>query len=170
MEPQSLRTHGRGGDLEARRRRQAAQIIQSIMTNAIHADDGSVAWVAPVLTPSGWSVRPLEQDIYNGISGLTLLFGAYLHETAGWARRCLSMNLIRLFAAALHTLHLAEAKRERLSNEGMKGQARSARRISWTWLADLDLSSAGALGVGWRRCLAARQQTGGADSCRSRSG
>src|SRR6185437_11771446 len=77
-----MRTHGRGGDLEARRRRQAAQIIRSIMTNAIHADDGSVAWVAPVLTPSGWSMQPLEQDIYNGISGVALLFGAYLHETA----------------------------------------------------------------------------------------
>jgi len=38
-----LRTHGRGGDLEARRRRQVAQIIQSIITNAIHAGDGSMA-------------------------------------------------------------------------------------------------------------------------------
>ena len=114
-----MRTHGRGGDLEARRRRQAAQIIRSIMTNAIHADDGSVAWVAPVLTPSGWSVQPLEQDIYNGISGLTLLFGAYLHETAA-GRADPIHELDTLFAASLHTLHLAEAKRERVSNEGIK--------------------------------------------------
>ena len=41
-----LRIDGRGGDLEARRRRQAAKIIQSIVTNAIHDDDGSVAWIA----------------------------------------------------------------------------------------------------------------------------
>jgi type 2 lantibiotic biosynthesis protein LanM len=115
----TMRMHGRGGDLEARRRRQAAQIIQSIMTHAIHADDGSVAWIAPVLTPTGWSVQPLEQDIYNGISGLTLLFGAYLHETASGRADPIN-ELDTLFAATLHTLHLAEAKRERLSNEGVK--------------------------------------------------
>jgi type 2 lantibiotic biosynthesis protein LanM len=115
----TMRTHGRGGNLEARRRRQAAQIIRSVMTNAIHADDGSVAWVAPVLTGTGWSMQPLEQDIYNGLSGLALLFGAYLHETA--AGRADPVNeLEELFTATLHTLHLREAKREQLSNEGIK--------------------------------------------------
>jgi lantibiotic modifying enzyme len=114
-----LRTHGRGGDLETRRRRQAAQIMQSIVTNAIHGDDGSVAWVAPVFTITGWSVQPLQQDIYNGTSGITLLLGAYLRETAA-GRADAIPELDRLFAAALHTLHLAEAKRERLGDEGLK--------------------------------------------------
>jgi type 2 lantibiotic biosynthesis protein LanM len=114
-----LRTHGCGGVLEARRRRLVAQIIQSIMTNAIHADDGSVAWIAPVLTATGWSVQPLQQDLYNGISGLTLLLGAYLRETAA-GRADAIHELDRLFAAALHTLHLGEAKRERLGDEGLK--------------------------------------------------
>jgi len=114
-----LRTHGRGGDLEARRRRQAAQIIQSILTNAIYADDGSVAWIAPVFTPTGWSVQPLQQDLYNGISGLTLLLGAYLRETEA-GRADAIHELDRLFAAALHTLHLAEIKRERLGDERLK--------------------------------------------------
>jgi type 2 lantibiotic biosynthesis protein LanM len=114
-----LRTHGRGGDLEARRRRQVAQIMQSIVTNAIHADDGSVAWIAPVLTETGWSVQPLQQDLYNGISGLTCLVGAYLRETAA-GRADVINGLDRLFAAALHTLHLGEVKRERLGDEGIK--------------------------------------------------
>src|SRR5215467_2032642 len=113
-----LQTHGAGGDLEARRRRQSAQIIQSIVTNAIHADDGSVAWIAPVLTTTGWLVQPLQQDLYNGISGLTLLLGAYLRETAA-GRADAIHELDRLFAAALRTLHLAEAKRERLGEEGL---------------------------------------------------
>ncbi len=114
-----LRSHARGGDLEARRRRHAAQIIQSIVTNAIHADDGSVAWIAPVLATTGWSVQPLQHDFYNGISGLTFLLGAYLHETA--AGRADAINEVeRLFAAALHTLHLGETKRERLGTEGLK--------------------------------------------------
>ncbi|HET6975328.1 MAG TPA: type 2 lanthipeptide synthetase LanM family protein [Pyrinomonadaceae bacterium] len=114
-----LHSHGRGGDLEARRRRQAAQIIQSIVTNAIHAGDGSVAWIAPVLTTTGWLVQPLQQDFYNGLSGLTLLLGAYLHETAAGRADAID-ELDGLFAAALHTLHLGEAKRERLNDEGLK--------------------------------------------------
>jgi len=114
-----LRTSGRGGDLEARRRRLVAQIIQSIVTNAIHAGDGSVAWIAPVLTTTGWLVQPLQQDFYNGISGLTLLLGAYLHEQAAGRVDAID-ELDSLFAAALHTLHLDEAKRERLAEEGMK--------------------------------------------------
>jgi type 2 lantibiotic biosynthesis protein LanM len=114
-----LQIHGRGGDLEARRRRQVAQVIQSIVTNAIHADDGSVAWIAPVFTTTGWAVQPLQQDFYNGISGLTFLLGAYLHETAA-GRADAIPELDGLFAAALHTLHLDEAKRERLGDEGVK--------------------------------------------------
>jgi type 2 lantibiotic biosynthesis protein LanM len=114
-----LQTQGRGDDLEARRRRQAARIMQSIATNAIQADDGSVAWIAPVLTAAGWSVQPLQQDLYNGISGLALLLGAYLRETEA-GRADPIEELDRLFAAALHTLHLGEAKRERLGDEGLK--------------------------------------------------
>lgn len=114
-----LPTQTRGGDLDARRRLQAAQIIQSIMTNAIHAGDGSVAWIAPVLTATGWSVQPLQQDFYNGTSGLTFLLGAYLHETAA-GRADPIPDLDRLFAAALHTLHLDQDKRERLDDEGLK--------------------------------------------------
>ncbi len=114
-----LLTAGRGGDLDARRRRLAAQIIQSIVTNAIHAGDGSVAWIAPVLTTTGWSVQPLQQDVYNGISGLTLLLGAYLHEQAAGRADAID-ELDSLFAAALHTLHLGEAKRERLGNDVLK--------------------------------------------------
>jgi type 2 lantibiotic biosynthesis protein LanM len=114
-----MRTHRRGGDLEGRRRRQTAQIVKSIMANAIHADDGSVAWIAPVLTATGWSMQPLGQDLYNGISGLALLFGAYLREVK--AGRADHINkLDRLFAATVHTLHLAEAKRERAAQEGWK--------------------------------------------------
>ena len=142
-----LRTTGRGGDLEARRRQLAAQIIESIVTNAIHAEDGSVAWIAPVLTTTGWLVQPLQQDFYNGISGLTFLLGAYLHEqTAGRADAIEGLD--RLLAAALHTLHLEEAKRDSLSAEGLKirplppGAYLGLGSQIWTYLAlsrwDLD--------------------------------
>src|SRR5262249_10065115 len=114
-----LRTHGRGGDVEARRLRQRAQLVQSIATNAIHADDGSVAWIAPVFTVTGWSVQPLQQDLYNGTSGLTLLLGAYLRETAAGRADAID-ELDRLFAAAPHTLHFAQGQWDGLGHEGLK--------------------------------------------------
>ncbi|MBA3964005.1 MAG: type 2 lantipeptide synthetase LanM [Chthoniobacterales bacterium] len=114
-----LPTRGRGGNLEERRRRQAAQIVQRIVANAICGDDGSVAWIAPVLTATGWSVQPLQQDLYNGISGVALLLGAYLRETAA-GRADPVDGLDKLYAAAVHTLHLAEARRDQILSEGRK--------------------------------------------------
>ena len=35
-----------------------------------------------MLNPAGCSVQPLQQDLYNGISGMALLAGAYLRETS----------------------------------------------------------------------------------------
>lgn len=156
-----LPTQKRGGDLDARRRLQAAQIIQSIMTNAIHADDGSVAWIAPVLTATGWSVQPLQQDFYNGTAGLTFLLGAYLHETA--AGRADPINdLDRLFAAALHTLHLDQDKRERLDDEGLKvrplppGAYIGLGSQIWTYIALAHWQLDGGDGLQRARKLAAR--------------
>ena len=111
--------HGRGGDLEERRRQQAALIVRRILSNGIYGDDGSVAWIAPVLGPTGWSVQPLAQDLYNGISGIALLLGAYLRETTAGRADPID-GLDKLFRAALHTLDLAEAKRQRLRDDGAK--------------------------------------------------
>jgi class II lanthipeptide synthase len=114
-----LPKQGRGGDLETRRRRQAAHIMEGMATNAIYGDDGSVAWLAPVFTATGWSVRPLQVDLYNGISGVALVLGAYLREMAA-GRADPVDGLETLLRASLHTLHLAEAKRESLRSEGLK--------------------------------------------------
>ena len=111
-----LPERGRGGDLEKRRREQAAQIVQRIMANAIYGEDGSVAWIAPALGATGWAVQPLQRDLYNGISGIALLLGAYVRETAaGRANHLDGVDV--LLTAALHTLHLAEAERARQREE-----------------------------------------------------
>jgi type 2 lantibiotic biosynthesis protein LanM len=109
----------RGGDLELRRRKQVAQIVHLILTNAIYGDEGSVAWIAPVLMATGWSVQPLQQDLYNGISGLALLTAAYLRETAA-GRADPIEGVDKLLAAALYTLHLAEEKRKAMLGEGLQ--------------------------------------------------
>jgi len=69
------------GDLDRRRRRQAAAIMIRLRDAAIRGDDGTATWIAPTLTPAGWAVRPLDPDLYAGLSGAALLAGAYLRET-----------------------------------------------------------------------------------------
>ena len=114
-----LPASGRAGDLDARRRQQAAKIVRGIVANAILGDDGSVEWIAPVLNQTGWSVQPLQQDLYNGISGIALLAGAYLRETSA-GRADPIEGLEELFARVLHTLHLFEAKHQKLRKEAFK--------------------------------------------------
>jgi len=100
----------REGLLDMRRREQAARIMHEMVATAIHCDDGSVAWIAPVFHPStGWSVQPLGQDLYSGTSGIALLTAAYLRET--YADRADPVEgLETLLAAALRTLDMAVAK------------------------------------------------------------
>ena len=67
-------------DLDRRRRSHAARIMAQIVANGHAAEDGTVAWIAPTLTPAGWSVSPLGADLYAGLSGLLLLAAAYSSE------------------------------------------------------------------------------------------
>jgi type 2 lantibiotic biosynthesis protein LanM len=129
----------REGDLDARRRQQAAKIVRRMIANAILGDDGSAEWIAPVLDQTGWSVQPLQQDLYNGISGIALLTGAYLCETSA-GRADPIEGLEELFARVLHTLHLFEAKDKKLRQGGLKirppppgGYIGIASKI-WTYL------------------------------------
>jgi type 2 lantibiotic biosynthesis protein LanM len=99
----------RHGNLDARRRAQAAHIVQGLVSNVIRGDDGSVAWVAPVLNVTGWSVQPLAADLYGGLSGTALLAAAYMREMhAGRADPVDGIE--ELTQAIQHTLYLAEIK------------------------------------------------------------
>jgi class II lanthipeptide synthase len=101
----------RHGDLDSRRRRQAAGIVRNLVQSGIKGRDGSVAWIAPVFGQTGWSVQPIEQDLYGGTSGVALLAGAYLTQAKAGRAEPVD-GLEDLFGAALHTLELAEAKLE----------------------------------------------------------
>lgn len=96
-------THVRSGDIDRRRRRQAAGIIARLRDAAIRGDDGTATWIAPTLTPAGWAVRPLDPDLYAGLSGAALLVGAYLRETDA-ARADPVEGLDTLLAALLESL------------------------------------------------------------------
>src|SRR6202521_4147686 len=109
----------REGDLDVRRRRQAAKIVRGLVANAILGNDGSVEWIAPVLNQTGWSVQILQQDVYNGLSGIALLTGAYLRETRA-GRADPIEELEDLFGRTLRTLHLSAAKEKKLRQGGLK--------------------------------------------------
>lgn len=97
----------RVGDLDRRRREQAAAIMARLRDTAIHGDDGTATWMAPTLELTGWAVRPLDPDLYGGLSGIALLTGAYLRETeAGRADRVEGLDA--LFAAILASLDAGE--------------------------------------------------------------
>jgi len=114
---------GRDGDFDSRRRQQAQQIIRSIVASAIRGDDGTVAWIAPVVDETGWSVRPMAQDLYNGMSGTALLMGAYLRETRA-GRVDPVEGVEEVYKAALHTLRLSDEKLRKLREERLKVRPR----------------------------------------------
>lgn len=70
----------RPDDLDLRRRRHAAAIMQSFIDSAVLGVDGTVTWVASTLTPTGWSLQPLPPDLYGGLSGVALVTAAYQRE------------------------------------------------------------------------------------------
>jgi type 2 lantibiotic biosynthesis protein LanM len=144
---------GRPNDLERRRREQAALIVRRIVSSAIQGDDGSVIWIAPVFNETGWTVRPLQQDFYNGTSGIALLTAAYLGETkAGRADQVDGVEDV--YAAALRSLHMFEAKQRELREEKRiklrpptpGGYLGLASQI-WTYLALVELGRDGGDGL-----------------------
>lgn len=107
-------------DLDARRRRHAAAIMKELVAARIEGDgerdDGTVAWIAPVLNPEGWSVQPLEQDLYSGASGLLLLVTGYLREVEA-GRADPVDGVADLLPRLKKTLRCAELQREKQSRE-----------------------------------------------------
>ncbi|MDH5822864.1 type 2 lanthipeptide synthetase LanM family protein [Luteimonas sp. RD2P54] len=156
-----LPAKGSGGDPEARRRRHAARIVSNLVGSAIHGDDGSVTWIAPVLGPAGWAVQPLPPDLYTGLSGVALLAAAYLRETAA-GRADPVAGLDALLSATLHSLGLFQHALERngASADGAKVRPPAPGGFTglgsqiWTWLLLADWGMDGGEGIERAEALA----------------
>jgi type 2 lantibiotic biosynthesis protein LanM len=96
-------------DLDRRRRALAADIVAQVSATAVRGADGTAAWVAPTLNPTGWAVQSLGADLYSGLSGVTVLLAGYLAETAA-GRADAVPGLADLLAAAVRTMRLAEQR------------------------------------------------------------
>lgn len=141
--------------LDARRRRQAAAIMSQLVATAIlapgergHTEDPgpTVAWIAPVLSPTGWAVQPLDPDLYGGLSGIALLVAAYLAEQAA-GRADPVPGLAALLPALVHSLHRAEDQRhaERFRQRGKTRPPAAGAYLGlgsqiWAWLMLAELA------------------------------
>jgi type 2 lantibiotic biosynthesis protein LanM len=133
--PSSVRTD----DLDARRRRIAARIMREAVESAIPGADGTVAWIAPILEPHGWSVQPIGQDLYAGVPGVALLAAAYLREVhAGRADEVAGVDAI--LQRCLRTMQLAEWHRQRIAAGELAvrppapGAFIGISSLIWVWL------------------------------------
>ena len=95
------------GGVAARRRQLAANVLSKLTTSAIHGEDGTVSWIAPVLNLTGWAVQPLSPDLYSGLPGVALLLAGYRRE-ADAGRALPIAGLTELVTAALASMRAAD--------------------------------------------------------------
>jgi type 2 lantibiotic biosynthesis protein LanM len=139
----------RHDDPAPRRRAQAAAIMRQLAATVIRGDDRTVTWVSPGLDATGWAIRPLGLDLYNGVCGMAILLAGYQHEVAA-GRADPVGGLDELRDGALATLKMAEEQdaRERIeaAEAGIRlrpapagGYLGLGSRI-WGWLVLADLA------------------------------
>lgn len=70
------------GDLDRRRQRLTADILERLVHTAVRGRDGTATWIAPVMNLTGWAVQPLSPDLYSGAPGIAVLIAGYLRAVA----------------------------------------------------------------------------------------
>jgi type 2 lantibiotic biosynthesis protein LanM len=66
--------------LEPRRRKLASEAVERLLRLAVRGDDGSVTWITPETSHTGWLVQPLHSDIYFGLGGVVVALAGYQCE------------------------------------------------------------------------------------------
>ncbi len=146
-------------DLDGRRRKLAAGIVRQVAEAALRGADGTVAWIAPVLSETGWAVQPLSPDLYGGTPGVAILLAAYRREVlAGRADPVEGVD--ELLAGALRTMRRAEDARDQARRAGTDlrppppgGYIGLGSQI-WAWLVLDRWAAAGADALDRARALA----------------
>ena len=70
----------RADDLDLRRRTLAAHAVKNLLRLAVHGEDGSMTWITPEVTRTGWTVQPVQPDLYFGLGGIAFALAAYRRE------------------------------------------------------------------------------------------
>lgn len=126
-------------DLDRRRRALAADLVARCRDSAVRGEDGTVTWIAPVLSQTGWAVQPLGQDLYGGLAGVAVLLAAYRHESEA-GRADPVDGLESLLAATLRSMRAAEDIAERSQTGELRlrpalpGAYLGLGSQMWSWL------------------------------------
>jgi type 2 lantibiotic biosynthesis protein LanM len=149
----------RPADLERRRRALAAAQLCRLRDAALHAEDGTVTWIAAVLNPTGWAVQPLSADLYGGLPGVAVLLAGYRREhAAGRADRVDGVSA--LLNATLRTMRISEDRLDSARrSEGRQRPAVPGGYIGlgsqiWAWLTLHGWGEGGPDGLARARALA----------------
>ncbi|QQQ00666.1 type 2 lanthipeptide synthetase LanM family protein [Lysobacter enzymogenes] len=121
-------------DLDARRRRLAAEATARLLRLAVRGDDGSTVWITPEISRQGWLVQPVRPDLYFGLGGIALALAGYLHEV-GHGRADPVEGLEAAMEGAVSTLRTMQALETPDTVGAFTGHASQV----WTWLSLHDL-------------------------------
>lgn len=132
LDDRVLASHPHAERFDARRRQLAAETVERLLRLAVHGNDGSVTWIAPGVSHSGWHVQPLRSDLYAGLGGVAVALAGYRHEVA-YGRADTVDGVEPALEGVLQVLHaMAEDERNIGGFAGHGG-------CIWYWLALHDL-------------------------------
>ncbi|WP_242109963.1 type 2 lanthipeptide synthetase LanM family protein [Luteimonas aquatica] len=135
-----LARHPRRDDLDARRRKLAADAVERLLRLAVRGDDGSTTWITPEISHGGWLVQPVQADVYFGLGGIAVTLAGYLHETAA-GRADAAGGVEEALDGAVRMLRAMEAGNAPTTVGAFSGYAAQV----WTWLTLYDLLRRGEL-------------------------
>ncbi|NRQ30847.1 type 2 lantipeptide synthetase LanM [Nonomuraea sp. NN258] len=155
LSPGLIRTE----DLEPRRRAAAAGVLRGVLDSAVRGADGTVTWITPVLSPTGWAVQPLAADLYGGAHGVAILLTGYLQEVeAGRAEPIDELpGLLRAVLTTIRRMEDSDADKRRediRTRPEPPGAYLGIASQVWGWLQLRALGAAGDEALERARALA----------------
>lgn len=126
--------HPHADRLDARRRKLAAEAVERLLRLAVRGDDGSVTWITPETSQSGWLVQPLQADIYFGLGGVLIALAGYACETK-YGRADAVPGVDEALDGALNIFQALAAADQPKTTGGFSGYGSQI----WAWLTLHDL-------------------------------
>jgi type 2 lantibiotic biosynthesis protein LanM len=120
--------------LDARRRKLAAQALDRLLQLAVRGDDGSVTWIAPEFRGDGWRVQPLQPNSYSGLGGIAVALAGYRREVDE-GRADFVAGVEQALDGTLHVLDAMIDTDEPRTVGGFSGLGSDI----WSWVALYDL-------------------------------
>ena len=120
--------------LESRRRKLAAAMLERLLGLSVPGDDGSLTWITPETTSRGWLIQPLQSDLYFGLAGVVIALAGYQREVEH-GRADAVTGAAAALDGALQALFAVEAADPPVDSGAFSGYG----ALIWTWLTLRDL-------------------------------